>query len=227
MASPIDEEPWPRPPGERPVPVRAFSEVHPLPQHVDATSPRFFEVLSARRSRTGSGISNGRIGSLLWHSMQLRERNFGGRFGQWESRATPSAGGLHPIRVLVLPTASDTPAGLYADDRHALCLCGTDPRNALALNLSSVVELSGATTGTTLQLVADTARIASCYDNYETLLWRDAGALTMTLCLVAEALGMTALPLGRIGTDIVQAFGLEEPIVALGAVHIGEHSDRT
>ena len=36
---------------------------------------------------------------------------------------------------------------------------------------------------------------------------------------------MTAIPLGRIGTDIVQAFGLDDRIVALGAVQFGEHNE--
>jgi hypothetical protein len=192
-----------------------------LPGGIANPDTGFVRVLSRRRSMVGAAVSEGALGALLWHATQLRERGFDGRFGQWESRAAPSAGGLHPIRLLILPMESGATAGVYDDTHHALATRGRDPAAAIALNRSSVGALTRAEAGTTIQLFADPTRIASCYENYETLLWRDAGALTAILCLTAEALSLTSVALGRHGTDIVHAFGLSAPIEGLGAVHIG------
>jgi hypothetical protein len=215
-----DVEPRPRAPGERAVSTLELSGTVALPRTVEAPSVDFFDVLARRRSRTGAATPVEQLASLLWHAMQLRERRFDGRFGLWESRTSPSAGGIHGIRLLVLPLEANEPAGVYDDVSHALGLCGCDPAAAKVLNGKSVADLTGATTGTTVQLLADPTLLAGCYENHETLLWRDAGAMIAILCLIAEALDLAAVPLGRCGTDIVRAFGLGNPFVGTGAVHL-------
>jgi hypothetical protein len=153
--------------------------------------------------------------------MQLRERQFDGRFGQWESRPTPSAGGTHAIQLLILPLDPGASARVYDNDRHALGTCKGDGPGALALNRSSISTITAATSGTTVQLFADPTRLAACYENHETLLWRDAGALLATICFAATAFGLTSVALGRQGTSIVRTFGLPEPIKGVGGVHLG------
>ena len=74
--------------------------------------------------------------------------------------------------------------------------------------------------GTTLQIVADPALTSACYENAGSLVLRDAGALVMTVCLVAAALGVSAVPLGRAGTDVVRAAAIDAPLVGVGAVHL-------
>ena len=225
MTTPIDAEPRPRPPGDRPGTTFRFTRFAALPKEIDAPACGFFDVLGNRRSRAGGPVPIVKLGSLLWHASQLRERRFDGRFGQWESRNCPSAGGIHSIRLLVLPVDNSQAVGVYDSASHALGLTGRNPADAIALNASSVVALTDSTRGTTVQLLTNPARVAACYENYETLLWRDAGAMTATLCLVAEALGLAALPLGRHGTDVIHAFGMQDTVIGLGAVHFGGRSD--
>ena len=224
MAIHTDAEPLPRIPGDRPANAIELRDLKPLPAHIETPPVDFFDVLAGRRSRVGGSVPTGLLGSLLWHATQLRERGFDGRFGQWESRPTPSAGGIHSIRLLAIPLDADDVAGVYDDATHAIGRLNKDAAAAIALNRASVTELTAAVAGTTLQLFADPTRLAACYDNHSSLLWRDAGAVTATLCMTAEALGLNAVPLGRHGDEVAHAFGLPAYVVGLGAVHIGARS---
>lgn len=193
----------------------------PLPRLIERPRVEFFDILDARRSGTGADLPVEHLSSLLWHSMCLRERG-PGRFGLGrESRSAPSAGGLHPIRLLVLPV-NGKGAGIYDDHRHALIpLEGA----ALELNRDSVSEILGIAAGTTIQFAADAALVDACYENASSLIWRDAGALVATMCLVAAALGLAATPVGRVGNAIVQAACLPGDFVGAGAVHFGTLSN--
>lgn len=148
----------------------------------------------------------------------LRSRRFDGRFGEWESRTAPSAGGMHAVTLLVLPIGRG-PTGIYDDARHCL-LAPPNPESALEINLNSVGKLCGATTGTTIQLLADGRRYAACYEDQSSLMWRDAGALVAVLALVSTALSLHSVVLGRKGGDIARAAGLGK-WTAVGAIHIG------
>ena len=178
----------------------------------------FFDVLERRCSAVLGAVRTDDLAALLAHVTRLRFRRNDGRFGAWESRPSPSAGGLHAISLLVLPLEADVPAGLYDDEEHGIA--GGDLACALALNARSVGLLTGANTGATIQLVADWAAYESCYDNAASLVWRDSGALCATLALVATALGLGSVVLGRIGNDIVRAAGLFEPWRGAGAIHV-------
>ncbi len=225
MAIPTDAEPLPRAAADRPATTCDLHDLRPLPSHIETPACDFFDVLVSRRSRVGGSVPIKLLASLLWHATQLRERRFDGRFGQWESRPSPSAGGIHPIRLLVLPLDERDEAGIYEDVEHSLGQIDRSAAAAIALNAISVKALTGALTGTTVQLVADPTRIAACYENHSSLLWRDAGAVTATLCLTAQALGLSAVPLGRHGTEIARAFGMPPPVLGMGAVHISARLD--
>ncbi len=80
--------------------------------------------------------------------------------------------------------------------------------------------------GTTIQFAVDATLVRACYENPELLIWRDAGALAATICLVAAALDLTATPVGRIGDIIVKAAGMPDGFVGAGAVHIGTQFKR-
>ena len=221
MAIHIDAEPLPCSAGDRPPTIIALSELRSLSAYIESPPVGFFDVLVGRRSKVGGRVATGLLGSLLWHATQLRERRFDGRFGQWESRPSPSAGGIHPIRLLLIPLDPDDVAGVYDDATHSVGRLDRDAVETIGLNAASVSKLTGAAAGTTVQLFADPTRLAACYDNYGSLLWRDAGALTAILCLTAEALGLNAVPLGRHGGEMAHAFGLPAHVVGLGAVHLG------
>jgi hypothetical protein len=92
---------------------------------------------------------------------------------------------------------------------------------ARELNAASVLALTGASAGTTLQFIADWRRYEACYDAPDSLLWRDSGVLTAIIALVATALDLVATPLGRHGSDIVEVAGLRPSFVGAGGIHLG------
>lgn len=218
MANPTDGEPAPRITTAAHRRVIDASALVRLPRVIERPSASFFDILDARRSTLGTTLSLERLSSLLWHSMRLRERH-PGRFGIGrESRSSPSAGGLHPMRLIVLPV-DGVDGGLYDDHRHALAPVD---RLALELNRTSIAEVLGTAQGTTIQFAADAALVSACYDNSGSLIWRDAGALAATMCLVATALDLTATPVGRVGDTIVRAAGMPDGFIGAGAVHFGK-----
>ena len=186
------------------------------PRQIEAPRRDFFEVVGSRRSRTRGNLPDHKLSALLRHSTQLRERSGDGRFGTWESRTAPSAGGLHALRLLVLSPGS---YGLYDTDAHAL-RSAPDLSYALDLNRQSIAELTGAERGTTIPLIGDGRLYGGCYKGWETLMWRDSGALATILALVASALSLESVIVGRRGDDIVRAAGLHDDWVGAGAIHI-------
>jgi hypothetical protein len=76
--------------------------------------------------------------------------------------------------------------------------------------------------GTALVLIADQLRVGPLYDNFATLIWRDAGALLQTLALVACAYRLGFCPLGIVGNQVVSALSLSpEHALAVGCAMIG------
>lgn len=217
MASHTDLEPAPRFDGN---PSRRLIESGPvqlLPRDVQTPDVGFFEVLGARRSGIGGPLGIDDLSALLWHATALRSRT-PGRFGvPAESRNSPSGGGLHPIRLLVLPLEDGT-AGFYDDQQHGLMPVRAA---ALAVNRESISTILRHSHGTTVQFAADRDLLDACYRNASSILWRDAGALVATMCLVATALGIVACPVGRVGNDVVDAAGVKGGLVGAGAVHFG------
>jgi len=190
-----------------------------LPRAIKQPEASFMEVLHGRRSLIGGDVAIDDLSSLLWHSTSLRERQTGGRFGiPWESRPAPSAGGLHAIRLVVLPLGDASTAGEYVPDVHGLAPISAA---ALEVNKADLIEKLGCSAGTTLQLAYDLDLLEGCYKNAVSLLWRDAGALSTTICHVATGLGLTSVMLGRIGDGILRAAGLDRRLVGAGAVQIG------
>lgn len=213
-------EPRPRHDGRRvatPLPARGTPIALPAPDALPAHA--FADVLAMRTSSVRGPASPREVATLLHHASALRFRRHDGRFGDWESRPSPSAGGLHAIRLLVLPLEAGFPAGIHEPERHELR--SFDRKiEALEANRRSVTTLTGANHGTTLQLLADEADYEACYADSETLSSRDAGALCMTLSLVATAIGLGSVILGRLGHEVVRAAGIRGAWRGAGAVHV-------
>lgn len=194
-----------------------------LPRAVREPGARFLDVLRARRSTPGEGpLLPIDLASVLWHATLLRERRPASScYSAWESRAAPSAGGLHAVATLCLPLDENLPAGVHDAAHHTIATMPGHTEAALAANAASVCQIIGVHQGVTLQFVADMARLNASYEHCETLAWRDAGALLAVVLLVAEALGLAGTPLGRNGDAIAAAAGLAGPRwVAVGAVHL-------
>lgn len=163
------------------------------------------------------------VGRLLWHGCRTLEPAGRGRAGiKTEHRASPSAGGLHPVSVVCHLRGDDTPPRLYLPRTHQFAVLDGAELGCGADNDHDVQQLLGTVNGCTLRFVGDLDKVRAAYENPESLLWRDAGALLATLCLTAEWLGLTAAPLGLVGTQHVRSLGFPTGrFAALGALQIG------
>jgi len=122
--------------------------------------------------------------------------------------------------VCVAETASRP--RLYDSIEHRLLEIEADGEAVARLNREAVESLLGRASGCTLRLMADWSKLSAAYENAESLMFRDAGAMTTTLMLCATWLGLTACPLGFVGQSFVEPLGLPtDRFKAVGAIQIG------
>jgi hypothetical protein len=70
-------------------------------------------------------------------------------------------------------------------------------------------------------LVSDDALLESVYDEWETLAWRDAGAMLQTLGFAATALGLGFCPLGILGSMLLEGLAAPRRFRARGVAVVG------
>ena len=217
------EEPFPR---ERPlrwkpfVPATSATELLVPPGPGPATP--FGDVLESRRSAMAGDVDWPSVAGLLWHAAATKGWPGPGRAGlPLQERPAPSAGGLHPVRIVCMSDRGMDAPRLYDPETHSFHLLHVVRDATMAVNRAAVETVTGASRGTTLRMVADMARTRAGYHRPESLVMRDAGCLIATLCLCAGWLGLAACPLGFLGQEMVSMLGFPTPrFRAVGAVQI-------
>jgi SagB-type dehydrogenase family enzyme len=187
------------------------------------TEPRipFLQVLEQRRSNAVSReLPFEALAELLWHGARARETGRGRLGLPWEHRSAPSAGGIHPIELFVRVPGPDG-LNLYDPLAHALASVEVVNNDELFSLDRQVAAAAPTARGTIVILVANTNRAEAAYEGSESLVWRDAGCLMMTLHLVAEYLGLAFCPIGVLGTALVRALGEPTGWVAAGTCVVG------
>ena len=162
------------------------------------------------------------IADLLWFAVGARGYKAAGRAGlpvQWS--ATPSAGGLGCLHIVCVAETASRPR-LYDSIEHRLLEIEADGEAVARLNREAVESLLGRASGGTLRGRGGWGKLSGAYENAESLMFRDAGAMTTTLMLCATWLGLTACPLGFVGQSFVEPLGLPtDRFKAVGAIQIG------
>jgi len=197
--------------GARPhIPLADVASLNPVSQ-----------LLDARRSiRSGGAIAVASLASLLLASNRVI--TFGtaddGYTRSW--RPNPSAGGRHPIDILVdARQVNGLDPGAYWFDavhwslRPELDL-ETSLINARAATADAVATESPP--GAILFLVAQFERTGSRYDHPASLVWRDAGALLATVQFAATGVGLSSCAAGISGTLSLPDGGVDVGAVVLG-----------
>jgi SagB-type dehydrogenase family enzyme len=185
-----------------------------------ATAPEsFFSVLDRRESKCSSTLlSVEQVSDVLWHG--CRERS---QIGSHRShRASPSAGGLHPIYIVIQRISAVDGDFLYDAAGHRLLrLHVLEPER---LKLIKRAELCLPRTPATLfWLVGVPGRTAAKYPSPGFFVERDAGYLAATITLVATATRLCTVPLGATGfPHLNHLTDWSEEIKPLGAVNIGQ-----
>jgi len=184
----------------------------------------FFEVLERRRTVRAFGrVSESSLACLLWvvAKTRLTFREPSGHL--WQHRCTPSAGGRHPIDLVVIPPPGEN-ARVYVYDplAHALHEVGRKEVAVRAFH-AQIQHLVATGEGTVFWFAAHYLRTLAKYRHPESLIWRDAGVLLGTICFTAEALGLNCCPCGFIGDAWISELFEDEQIGGAGGCIIGSH----
>lgn len=141
------------------------------------------------------------LSTLLWTvGKTLSQRKTLIAHQRWEHRGVPSAGGKHPIDLLVMEwTRTPGVLRLYDPLSHSLRALKGFP-TALKVSLSRAAEACiGWRSGLVIWHVVHVARTSSAYRYPETLIWRDSGVLTGAMAIVCASIGLSCVPLGITG----------------------------
>jgi hypothetical protein len=218
----LTDEPVPRRPPSIWQPFVATGSTLEKLQRPTARGDRSFQdVLSARRSSIGNSVGLPLVGELLWHAAGLKGYAQAGRAGLpigWS--ASPTSGGLQSICIVCISDDGSAPR-LYEPSSHAFSVLATNSSAVHDENEVAVASVAGVRRGCTLRLIGDRSKLLAAYENVDSLLLRDAGAIVATICLCAEWLGLCACPLGFLGNALLPLIGFPtDRFQGVGAVQI-------
>jgi len=189
----------------------------------------FFEAILKRRSRREfCDLSIIDLSAVLWFTCKTLEINHGS-LGDWQHRCTPSAGGIHPIDILIsTPAKSKGQVFIYEPISHSLKLLSGISTRFLEGLLVEMNEAIPIRRGTIFWFVAQFHKTLSKYKNGESLVWRDSGALMATFCAVAEALALNCCAIGPTGDPYIsKMFGGTRKLRGVGGCLVGRRSKRS
>jgi SagB-type dehydrogenase family enzyme len=203
----------------------SIKETTQLPEPDVNDGKSFIKVLSSRRSRRAfRKISLERLSALLWHSARSLE-GFPPERPLWQHRPAPSAGGCHPVDILLVHQDWPQQILLYEPTDHSLSTLKivADAERTQFIKLADQVIPIGE--ATILWFGAQFDKTLSRYENGESLVWRDAGALIATISLVAEFLQLNSCALGITGEPYFsQMLDSRGKVVGVGGLLVGDRN---
>ena len=193
---------------------------HALPEVEDVGDEGILNLLDHRRTRrTFSALSEGQLGQLLWRcsrTQSIAESDYG---FDLELRPTPSAGAIHPIHLLLhRPGAPNWRR--YDSRRHGLVEL-PESAKALAGLEEHCHDALPSEHATQLLFVAEPGKTCAKYQNGESLIWRDAGALLSVMAIIAEALDYSFCPLGITGEPWAGRLAPAGVLMGVGVALVG------
>jgi len=165
-----------------------------------------WEAIERRTSRRGlRQIDAGSLSALLWFTAKTRltKHDVGGL--KWQRRPVPSAGGRHPIDILVIEQPQHPTLAVYDAAAHALCDLAVANAENLRNAIRVINDVTMNTEGAILLFAANFGRTMAKYQHGESLVWRDSGALLATFYLVSESLGLGCCGVGVTGEPWVSS----------------------
>jgi SagB-type dehydrogenase family enzyme len=180
----------------------------------------FCDVVNGRRSqRTFAAMDGTDLSTLLWLSARVIDRQPSALGGDLTLRPAPSAGALHPIHILMC-SVRDQQWQRYDPFNHSLVGVpeGLLPVESALQAVESALPVSD---GTLIWLAAEPGRTATKYENSDSLVWRDAGALLSQLGLVSSLLGLHFCSLGLTGSDWASPLDQQHLIRGVGLAIAG------
>jgi len=161
----------------------------------------FFQVIDCRKSRRdGLQLREEDISCLLWFCSRTKQTEREASGFLWEHRPAPSAGGRHPIDIILYNYMGDTSSlYLYAPLSHSLARLKNIDNTALMKFKTAIIDVLEIENATIIWFLGQFDKTLSKYENGECLVWLDAGILLETIYLVAEALALGCCAVGITG----------------------------
>ncbi|MBV4538605.1 hypothetical protein [Pseudomonas urmiensis] len=195
-------------------------EIKRLPIGPTPQNHSYEQVLGSRQTqRDFRELGDEQLGELLWQACRSRE-SWPSPYGfDLEHRATPSAGAIHPIHM-VLHLPGDRRWWLYQPQGHYLVeICGAAQLlEGLQLHSAELLEGSQAVH---ILFVAEPGKTLAKYQDGCSLIWRDAGALLAIIALTAHAHGLNFCPLGITGEPWASKLADQGKLIGVGLGLLG------
>lgn len=182
----------------------------------------FLDVLRERRSlKQLGGCAIEKLSEILFHAVKPYTICKDDYDMTVYRSASPSAGGRHPIDILVgLPDNEGRRLFLYESLSHSLRRLDVpvelqrefyeDVNQTLTLGDSVLLWFS-----------VQYMRTASKYTDYESLVWRDVGAQLCCLQQVAKYVGLDSCPIGYLAEDTFNRMFNSDSLISGGGMIIG------
>lgn len=213
--------PFPKHPHDLYKPFRwVTGKIQHLPAGLPVASPAVLEALQQRRTvRQFAALEDGGLADFLWYACRTYESWPSDLGFELEYRASPSAGAIHPIH-LVIKRPHDERWWLYEPRGHFLAELTTAPKAFEGLWEHSQ-QLLNAPHATLILFLAEPGKALAKYQEGCSLIWRDAGAQVATMALAACGLGLNFCPLGITGEPWASALAEESQLVGVGLAFLG------
>ncbi|UEG51393.1 SagB family peptide dehydrogenase [Mucilaginibacter daejeonensis] len=182
----------------------------------------FGKVITNRRStRKFNAVMLTQLSQLLWYTAKVKNLHLQENGYILTHRGAPSAGARHPIDIIVYNSTMFHREHFYYYNPfdHSLNLIMNEVVIApFIIHINKIVNIGR---GTLLWFVAHSQRTNSKYENADSLIWRDAGALINSIQLTCTALNLSSCPIGSLGEPYISSFFADPDVFGAGGIIIG------
>jgi SagB-type dehydrogenase family enzyme len=201
-----------------------FQVRNKIPLNKPQAEPDAFQNLILRRhsKRSLLKLSPAKLSKLLWLTSKIISIDIDNEGVVSSHRPSPSAGGLHPIDLIVYTEFRRTKSLFYYNPvDHTLNELNYKiaTLNSFINHVNKILPFGDATI---IWFVANHYKTAAKYHRSQSLVWRDAGAYIYCFQLVAEALRINSCPLGTLGNPYIRKLlGGHRSLSGTGGMIIG------
>lgn len=183
----------------------------------------FFELTRLRTSEKRlRDLSAFQLSDLLWYAAKVIDTHYQENGYILSHRPSPSAGARHPIDLLIINFSEKPVFQYYNPFEHSL--------NHLELNeglftefVTHINDNIPIDKATVIWLVAHINRTSAKYENPDSLVWRDAGALLQILQMTATAMNLGSCPFGTLADPFINKLFADTTIISCGGIIIGNN----
>jgi SagB-type dehydrogenase family enzyme len=183
----------------------------------------YFDLAHLRRSSLHlCALVDKQLDELLWFSAKVIQTHFQLNGYTLTRRPSASAGARHPIDLIVVRPSQSKVLHYYNPFEHTLNELKVDETivNDLINHVNENIVIGEATL---IWFIAHSDRTAAKYDNPQSLVWRDAGALLHCIQSTCTAMGLGSCPVGTLAEPYLNLLFNNAAIVSAGGIIAGNN----